>query len=91
MYLWAYSLYILLARKDNYYSATWKHGACAKSRFLQIPLEIAIRETSDSGAPIAASSPKSPSALAYHRIATRLKEKLFDPTATRITPSITTE
>ena len=58
---------------------------------LQIPLEIAIRETSDSGAPIAASSPQSASALAYHKIATRLKEKLFDPAAGRQAPTFSAE
>jgi len=45
----------------------------------QIPLNIAIRETSDAGAPISASDPSSSSAQAYHRIAARIKEKLFDP------------
>jgi len=46
---------------------------------VQIPLNIAIRETSDAGAPISASDPSSSSAQAYHRIAARIKEKLFDP------------
>lgn len=58
---------------------------------MQIPLEIAIRETSDSGAPIAASNPRSASAVAYHKIAARLKEKLFDAAATRQPPIFSAE
>ena len=45
---------------------------------VQIPLNIAIRETSDAGAPIVASDPSSASAQAYQAIAHRLKQKLFD-------------
>jgi len=42
----------------------------------EIPLDIAIRETSDSGQPITVSDPDSPHARAYRAIADRLAEKL---------------
>jgi ATP-binding protein involved in chromosome partitioning len=44
---------------------------------LQVPLHIAIRETSDSGAPIVASVPGSPQAAAYRAIAARVMQKLL--------------
>ena len=52
----------------------------------EIPLHIAIRETSDAGTPITATQPDSPQAKAYRKIAARLWEKL-DGT-TRKTPRI---
>jgi ATP-binding protein involved in chromosome partitioning len=52
----------------------------------EIPLHIAIRETSDAGTPITATQPDSPQAKAYRAIAARLWEKL-DGT-TRKTPRI---
>ena len=60
---------------------------------VQIPLNIAIRETSDAGAPIVASDPSSASAQAYQAIAHRLKQKLFDPKASgqQEMPKIVTE
>ena len=42
----------------------------------EIPLDIAIRETSDSGRPIVVSQPESPHAAAYRKIADRIWEKL---------------
>ena len=42
----------------------------------EIPLEIAIRETSDAGRPIVASAPEGPLARAYLAIAERLVHKL---------------
>ena len=42
----------------------------------EIPLHIAIRETSDAGTPITATQPGSPQAKAYRKIAARLWEKL---------------
>ncbi len=42
----------------------------------EIPLEIAIRETSDAGTPIVAKTPDSPEARAYMAIADRLLEKI---------------
>ena len=47
------------------------------SEFLgEIPLDIEIRETSDSGQPIVVSKPDSPQAKVYRTIARRIKEKL---------------
>ena len=42
----------------------------------EIPLDIAIRETSDGGRPIVVSQPESPHAAAYRKIADRIWEKL---------------
>jgi ATP-binding protein involved in chromosome partitioning len=42
----------------------------------EIPLDIAIRETSDSGDPIVASQPTSPHAAAYRDIAQKIWAKL---------------
>ena len=42
----------------------------------EIPLDISIRETSDSGNPIVVSDPKSPHAAAYREIAQRIWTKL---------------
>ncbi|MGK9170775.1 iron-sulfur cluster carrier protein ApbC [Inquilinus limosus] len=53
----------------------------------EVPLDIAIRETSDSGRPIVVSAPDSPHAEAYRAIAARVWEKLragSGPAAPRI-------
>jgi ATP-binding protein involved in chromosome partitioning len=53
----------------------------------EIPLDIAIRETSDSGHPIVVSAPDSPHAEAYRGIAARVWAKLRSgagPAAPRI-------
>src|SRR5690606_15312692 len=42
----------------------------------EIPLHIAIRETSDAGRPIVATQPESPQARAYMELAARVAEKL---------------
>jgi ATP-binding protein involved in chromosome partitioning len=42
----------------------------------EIPLDIAIRETSDGGRPIVVSDPQSPHAAAYREIARRIWDKL---------------
>lgn len=42
----------------------------------QVPLELAVRETSDAGAPIVASQPESASAKVYRSIAERVEQKL---------------
>jgi ATP-binding protein involved in chromosome partitioning len=42
----------------------------------EIPLDLAIRETSDEGRPIVVSRPDSPHALAYRQIAARIWEQL---------------
>ncbi|MGH7014123.1 MAG: iron-sulfur cluster carrier protein ApbC [Stellaceae bacterium] len=61
----------------------FSHGGARKeaeklgTEFLgELPLDVAIRETSDSGRPIAISDPDSPHAKVYRQIATRLWEKL---------------
>ena len=57
----------------------------------EIPLDIAIRETSDGGRPIVVSDPESPHAKAYRAIADRVWEKLsrqLEPGATRQAPKI---
>lgn len=45
--------------------------------FLQIPLQVKIRELSDAGQPLCVAEPGSAVAEAYSRIAVRLKEHLF--------------
>ena len=53
----------------------------------EVPLDIAIRETSDSGCPIVVSAPDSPHAEAYRAIAARVWEKIRSgagPAAPRI-------
>ena len=42
----------------------------------EIPLDIAIRETSDAGTPITVTQPDSPHAQAYRQLADRVAEKL---------------
>jgi ATP-binding protein involved in chromosome partitioning len=52
-----------------------KHG----TPFLgEIPLDIAIRETSDGGAPIVVSAPDGPQAKAYLAVAERVRAELFE-------------
>ena len=43
---------------------------------LQVPLQLAIRETSDAGTPIVAHQPDSPPAQAYQHIAALIYDKL---------------
>ena len=52
-----------------------------------IPLDLKIRETSDSGNPIVIADPESPHAKAYLSIAERVFEKLEDG-ATKAAPNI---
>jgi nitrogenase subunit NifH len=47
----------------------------------EVPLNIAIRETSDAGSPIVAASPSSEVAMVYKAIAVRLAAKLQDWTS----------
>ena len=49
----------------------------------EIPLDIAIRETSDSGRPIVSAEPEGPHAQAYLSIAARLWEKIERGSAAR--------
>ncbi|HYL31888.1 MAG TPA: iron-sulfur cluster carrier protein ApbC [Stellaceae bacterium] len=61
----------------------FSHGGARKeaeklgTEFLgELPLDVAIRETSDGGKPIVVSQPDSPHAQVYKQIATRIWEKL---------------
>jgi len=54
----------------------------------EIPLDIEIRETSDSGAPIVMSKPDSPHAKAYRRIAERIWKKVSGGADKRAAPKI---
>jgi ATP-binding protein involved in chromosome partitioning len=65
----------------------FSHGGARKeaeklgTEFLgELPLDVAIRETSDSGRPIVVSEPDSPHAQVYKQMATRIWEKLSDAT-----------
>ncbi|HEY7609316.1 MAG TPA: iron-sulfur cluster carrier protein ApbC [Alphaproteobacteria bacterium] len=76
-------------------SEIFAHGGARKEaerlgvEFLgEIPLDIAIRETSDSGQPIVVSQPQSPHAKSYRAIAKRLLEKLAPAGARRAPPKI---
>ena len=81
----------------NHESHIFGHGgaretaATLKTDFLgEIPLHIAIRETSDGGTPITARDPKSPQAKAFIDLAARVAAKL-DAGDTRTAPRITME
>jgi ATP-binding protein involved in chromosome partitioning len=54
----------------------------------EIPLHIAIRETSDAGTPIVVADPKSPHAIAYRAIAKRVLGKLTLGEPKRVSPRI---
>ena len=54
----------------------------------EIPLDILIRETSDSGQPIVISHPDSPLAKAYREIANKIWEKLTAGEQQRVMPKI---
>jgi ATP-binding protein involved in chromosome partitioning len=65
----------------------FSHGGARKeaeklgTEFLgELPLDVAIRETSDSGRPIVVSEPDNPHAKVYKQIATRIWEKLSGAT-----------
>ena len=57
----------------------------------ELPLHIAIRETSDGGRPIVVSQPDGPHAKAYRAIADRVWEKLADAGTSRAAPRIVIE
>ena len=57
----------------------------------EIPLDMAIRETSDGGAPIVVSAPDSPQAKAYLAVAQRVRDSLFAGAAPRAAPRIVIE
>src|SRR5215831_13983597 len=52
----------------------------------EVPLTLAIRETSDAGKPVVASDPKSPAAEAYRAIATKAWSELESASAARLGP-----
>ena len=54
----------------------------------EIPLDIEIRETSDSGRPIVAMRPDSPNAQAYRQIADKISAKLRSGAGARVAPKI---
>jgi ATP-binding protein involved in chromosome partitioning len=56
----------------------------------EVPLEMAIRETSDAGLPIVATQPDSPHAQAYRAIAEKVRDRLQGG-ATRAAPKIVIE
>jgi ATP-binding protein involved in chromosome partitioning len=58
---------------------------------LQVPLELAVRETSDAGAPIVASQPDSASARVYRNIAQRVAQQLASAAGGQQGPKITIE
>jgi ATP-binding protein involved in chromosome partitioning len=55
----------------------------------EVPLDMAIRETSDSGRPVVATDPDGPHANAYREIAARVQEEMME--AGRVAPKITVE
>jgi ATP-binding protein involved in chromosome partitioning len=57
----------------------------------EIPLDIAIRETSDSGRPVVATDPDSAHAKAYRAIAANVRDQLERETTTRPAPKIVIE
>jgi ATP-binding protein involved in chromosome partitioning len=74
-------------------SEIFSHGGARReaerlgTEFLgEVPLDLEIRETSDSGRPIVASDPDSPHAQVFRRMAARVWEKIVGPGAERRTP-----
>jgi ATP-binding protein involved in chromosome partitioning len=58
----------------------------------EVPLDMAIRETSDTGRPVVATAPDGPHAAAYRAIAANVRDQLFGGTrATRAAPKIVIE
>jgi len=57
----------------------------------EIPLEMAIREGSDTGRPIVATNPDSPQAKAYHAIAEALWAKVLSGVGQPVAPEIIVE
>jgi ATP-binding protein involved in chromosome partitioning len=74
-------------------SEIFSHGGARReaerlgTEFLgEVPLDLEIRETSDSGRPIVASDPDSPHAQVFRRMAARVWEKIVGPGAARRAP-----
>ncbi len=57
----------------------------------EVPLHMAIRETSDSGRPVVATDPDGPHAKVYREIAQRVREQLAGKGAGRAAPKIVIE
>ena len=57
----------------------------------EVPLHLAIRETSDSGRPIVVSEPDGPHAKAFMAIAERVRDALAARAGTRAAPRIVME
>jgi ATP-binding protein involved in chromosome partitioning len=57
----------------------------------EVPLDIAIRETSDAGRPVVATDPDGPHAKVYREIAGRVRDQLKDRGAGRAAPKIVIE
>ena len=57
----------------------------------EVPLDMAIRETSDSGRPVVATAPDGPHAAAYRAIAARVWERITGGAASRPAPRIVIE
>jgi ATP-binding protein involved in chromosome partitioning len=57
----------------------------------EVPLHMAIRETSDSGRPVVATDPDGPHAKIYREIAGRVRDQLKLSRAGRAAPKIVIE
>ncbi|MET0868869.1 MAG: Mrp/NBP35 family ATP-binding protein [Pseudorhodoplanes sp.] len=57
----------------------------------EVPLDMAIRETSDAGAPVVATQPDGPHAKVYRAIAERVRATLSGPGSGRAAPKIVIE
>jgi ATP-binding protein involved in chromosome partitioning len=57
----------------------------------EVPLHMAIRETSDSGRPVVATDPDGPHAAAYRAIATKVRDQLAGAGVGRAAPKIVIE
>jgi len=57
----------------------------------EVPLDMAIRETSDSGRPVVATVPNGPHAKAYREIASRVRDQLGAKGTGRAAPKIVIE
>jgi ATP-binding protein involved in chromosome partitioning len=79
-------------------SEIFSHGGARReaerlgTEFLgEVPLDLAIRETSDSGRPITISDPDNPYAAVFRQIAARVWEKVSGESALRPPPRIVIE
>jgi len=81
------------ARSDIFgHGGARKEAERLKVRFLgEVPLEMAIRETSDAGLPIVATRPDSPHAVAFRAIAEGVRDQLTGEGGARPAPRIVIE